>query len=134
MPFTPQSLIPPPLDPPAPPQGITNSTPVNVGIGGGALVGTNTFTMEKYGTDVAGIAFLVNCAFQVIKHWRWLDQHRWWPIVLVLLAMGFFWLGTHDFWQTLQKSGPTAVQAAINYGSLKATGLGIFEPAADPTP
>ena len=124
----------PTLPPPPEPHGITASAPLNVGLGATVAAGSNALTTAQFGVDVTGVAFAVNLAFQEIKKWEWFDQHRWWPITLLLLGVGLFLLMSQGDWtQAIPKGATAAVQAAINYGSQKATGLGIFEPAADPT-
>ena len=123
----------PTLPPPPEPHGITASAPLNVGLGATVAAGSNALTTAQFGADVAGVAFATNLAFQWLKQWEWLDQHRWWPLVLLGLGVGLFLVVSQGDWaQAIPKGATAAVQAAINYAGQKAAGLSIFEPVADP--
>lgn len=133
MPFVTPSLpsAPPPLPEPEKPSGITSSAPLNLAAGTGLMGATNAITATQFGLDVAGVALLCNMLFQWLKHYDWFDQHRYWPIALLLICVAAFLLVHHEKPEdAVWKSGAAAFQAAANYASQKASGLGIFEPVA----
>lgn len=119
-----------PLPPPRPEPGITPSAPLNVGLGATVAAGSNMLTTSQFGPEVAGVAFVVNLGTQFVKQFSWLDQHRWWPVLLLGFGVGAFLLLTGGDWgQALPKGGAAAMQAALNYAGQKAAGLNILEAA-----
>lgn len=121
-----------PLPPPEPPTGITSNVPINLAAGTGVMAGSNALTATQFGVDVSGVALLANMLFQWLKHYDWFDQHRYWPLALLLISILAFVLIHHEHIEdAIWKGGAAAFQAAANYSAQKASGLGIFESVAD---
>lgn len=94
------------------------------------MTATNLATATQFGVEVAGIALLANLAFQFIKTFDRFDQHRFWSVALLVICIGAFIVIRHEHWdEAIWKGGAAAFQAAANYASQKAAGLGILEPA-----
>ena len=121
-----------PLPSPPPPQGPTASVPLNAVVGLGTVFGTNTFTAAQSGPDAVGLGYLVAILFQFVKQPKWFDQHRWWPLVLVVIALPLALIVSQSDWvQALPKTGHVAWQAMADFVGMKGTGLGGMSSATE---
>lgn len=112
--------------------GATQNPLVNVGIGSAIGTGTNTLMATQFGLDVVGVGFGINLIFQFIKHFKHFDQHRFWPITLVIIGVILFVIIQQgDFIIALPKALAAAWQANLNYVSQKSAGLGLLSAVTD---
>lgn len=134
MPFSLPSIPSPVQDVPPPPPaiGATGNAAVNIGIGSAVATGSNAFTLNQYGQDVAGVAVGTNLIFQFVKHFKF-NQHFWWPVALIVIALALFIGLEHDnIHDAIPKALQAAWQAAVNFHSLKIAGVNVLPSAPDP--
>ena len=121
------------LGAPPPAHGITNSPPLNLGIGGAVAAGSNALVGGQFGLDVAGVALGITMVFNTIKQHPRFNQHVWAPVVLVGIGLVvFIVMQNGDLVQAIPKACAAAWQSQINYVSQKAMGLGGLTPTLLP--
>lgn len=114
--------------------GPTPSPAINTGIGAGVILGSNAITVSQHGADVAGLAAGVTLLFQQGKQFSWFNQHKYAPLVLLILGVGiavivFVVIGQKPADEAIAKGCWMAWQGFENYIGQKATGLGGLPPA-----
>lgn len=135
---------PAPLPPPPPAVGAIGGTttvgglptaPLNIGMGSAAAVGSAALTTSQLGVEVTEVSYGINLAFQFLKNFRFVDQHRWWPLILILLGVGAFMvLAQGDYITAALKGFAAAFQAALTYHSFKIGGVNLLPSAPDNPP
>lgn len=121
---------PPSVPPPAPAVGATPNAALNIGMGTAAAVGTNTLVASQLGQDVNQVAMGINLIFQFVKQFPKLNQHLWWPVIVLVLGVGaFFWMTQGDLFLSIKQGAAAAFQASMNYHSMRVAGINLLPPA-----
>lgn len=132
-----EHALPTPDQPPLPIVGqgpVTGSAPVNMAMGA-TVIGASQYGMAALtqSTDVLSVSVFLNLLGQLVKGFKWFDEHKLLILVFLLasFALCFFVLYNHDAVASFKTMANATMQAILNYKGDKAAGLNVMPPTPE---